>query len=426
MGLRPAARRLLLGLGALVFSLLLLELGARLASRSGLLPRADELAARLEGVLAATAGPTDAAGQLTNNLVVHPFLGFAVDPDLARADGFPNGPVSELGFVGADPLNPTPPGTARVAVLGGSFASQLCNRTREPLVLALANLPEIGARPILLDCLAIGSARQPQQLMTLAWVASLGTRYDVVLNIDGFNDIVLALTYNHRKGIFRGYPQAWDQRVGGLPDRTTQIAIGRVALLDDQRQQWARRADRLARLSTAALLGWNVVDRRLARRRGDLAIAIDDPDPRERWQRRADTWAVTGPRLAAATPEQAQALAAADWRHASESLDALVRGLGGTYIHALQPNQYAADAQPLLPDAERALRIDPNHFYAPAATSGYPLLIDQGKVLAEHGVRFIDLTDVFRDSAEPVWSDACCHLTDRGYELVIAALARRW
>jgi hypothetical protein len=135
---------------------------------------------------------------------------------------------------------------------------------------------------------------------------------------------------------------------------------------------------------------------------------------------------VTGPRITSERPDQAQTLAAADWCHASEALDALVRGLGGVYIHALQPNQYAADAQPLLPEAERALRIDPSHFYAPAATSGYPLLIGEGKVLVERGVRFIDLTDTFRDSAEPVWSDACCHLTDRGYELVIETLARRW
>lgn len=427
MGLRPATRRLLLGLGALASSLLLLELGARVALRLGVTPSRAELSARLGDALSAPGtGPAEAAGRLTNNLVVHPFLGFAVDPDLARADGFPNGPVSELGFVGADPLAPTPPGTARVAVLGGSFASQLCNRTREPLLRALAERPEIERRPIVLDCLAIGSARQPQQLMTLAWVASLGTRYDLVLNIDGFNDIVLALTYNHRKGIFRGFPQGWDQRIGGLPDRAAQLTIGRLAWIDHRRHRWALRLAGPAEVSTAALLAWSAHDRRLSRERATLALELERPTQRPRWERSSDQWAVTGPRIASEGPAQAQALAAADWRHASEALDALVRGLGGTYIHALQPNQYAVDAQPLLPETERALRIDPSHFYASAATSGYPLLIDEGKVLADRGVRFIDLTDTFRTSSEPVWSDACCHLTDRGYALVIEALARRW
>lgn len=428
MGLR-AGRVLAVGLGTIA-ALGLLEGGAQVAASAGRVPRVAELRSALEAIAtgrplldASLAGP----GQLTNNLVLHPYLGFAIDPDLAREDGFPNGPVGELGFLGADPLAAAPPGSARVAVLGGSFASQLCVRAGDALRAALAPHASIRNRPISLDCLAIGSARQPQQLMTLSWLASLGVRYDLVLVVDGFNDIVVPLTYNYRKRIFRSFPQGWDQRAAGLPDRETLLAIGRVAGLDDRRQQLAAMVrDSAAAGSAAVLVGWRALDRSLERRRAAAALALDQGSPeREKWERQSDRWAVTGPRIEPASESEARILAVADWAASSRALAALAEGLGGAYVHALQPNQYLAGSQPLLPPSEAAKILDPNHFYAPAASVGYPMLIEAGRQLQAEGITFLDLTDVFRETRDQVYSDACCHLTTPGYALVAAGIGRR-
>jgi 1,2-diacylglycerol 3-beta-galactosyltransferase len=60
-----------------------------------------------------------------------------------------------------------------------------------------------------------------------------------------------------------------------------------------------------------------------------------------------------------------------------------------------------------------------------AAIAGLPMLVEAGRQLRAEGITFLDLTDVFRQTREQVYSDACCHLTTPGYALVAAAIGRR-
>lgn len=403
-----------LGLAAAVA---LLEGGVRLAEEVDWLPPTADLQTRLAAQAnpaAAAALPELAAEQLTNNLVLHPYLGFAIDPDLARADGFPNGVVNELGLLGADPLAPAPPGSARVLVLGGSFAAQLCNREGAALSRAVAGHPAIGARPVHLDCAALGSARQPQQLLTLAYLASLGATFDLILTIDGFNDVVVPVTFNHRKGIFRAYPHGWDRRVGGIPDRTELVAIGRLAALDEERVLLANRVYGSGAQRSAALLQlWALRDDRLGARRASLALALEAP---------ADTgrsWVVTGARIPQPDADAARTQAVADWQTGARLLDHFATALGADSLHVLQPNQYLEGSQNL---AVVGKSIDPEHFYADAARRGYPQLVGATANLAAQGVPILDLTLVFREATLNPWSDACCHLTDPGYRQFAEAL----
>ncbi len=47
-----------------------------------------------------------------------------------------------------------------------------------------------------------------------------------------------------------------------------------------------------------------------------------------------------------------------------------------------------------------------------------PLLKQRGVELRRAGVKFHDLTMVFKDVQEAVYSDNCCHLTGPGYQMV--------
>jgi len=42
--------------------------------------------------------------------------------------------------------------------------------------------------------------KQPQQLLALAYFLSLGAEYDLIINLDGYNDIVLPVTDNYNLG----------------------------------------------------------------------------------------------------------------------------------------------------------------------------------------------------------------------------------
>jgi hypothetical protein len=56
--------------------------------------------------------------------------------------------------------------------------------------------------------------------------------------------------------------------------------------------------------------------------------------------------------------------------------------------------------------------------------AGYPVLRRRGAELAAAGVAFHDLTGVYRTHAEPLYTDSCCHVNERGYQIVGAEMAR--
>lgn len=52
-----------------------------------------------------------------------------------------------------------------------------------------------------------GGWKQPQQLLALNYFLSLGQRFDVIVNLDGFNEIALGY-HNHLSGIDYSLPSA--------------------------------------------------------------------------------------------------------------------------------------------------------------------------------------------------------------------------
>ena len=95
---------------------------------------------------------------------------------------------------------------------------------------------------------------------------------------------------------------------------------------------------------------------------------------------------------------------------------------GTTYLHGLVPNQYVPDSKPISAE-ELENAWAPNSNFARWARIGYPLLQEAGAGLRAGGVRFHDLTGVYRGVEEPVYRDHCCHLNARGHELLGQAVA---
>jgi hypothetical protein len=62
--------------------------------------------------------------------------------------------------------------------------------------------------------------------------------------------------------------------------------------------------------------------------------------------------------------------------------------------------------------------------YADAVKHGYPVLMRLGQELRGRGVNFLDLTNVYARTREPMYVDNCCHVNPTGLRLVIAAIAK--
>ena len=390
-----------------------------------------QLLRRLHGVAAIevqTRTQESPAGWWIRDHVLHPFVGYVRNPEI-RANLFNqlrvNSRVNAWGFFGPPPVGEPDPEVSRVAILGGSLALELFLYGRDALREALQHDPAFAGREIEIVCLALGGMKQPQQLLVLDYVLALGARFDAVVNLDGFNEVVLPLTDNHPFGVALHYPRAWPTYAGKGLDVSHQVLLGRAVDLSQRR---AERAERVAGSflgrSAVVLLAWSVLDRRdqvrLAALEEELRGYFADGE-------RTGGLQESGPPERFADSEDVRREAVSLWREGSVQLSRTCEANGITYLHVLQPNQYAAGKRTFTPwERDHALSA-PGHAYRTHAEAGFPLLVQAGRDLAREGVPFADLTRLFDDEPRTVYRDDCCHLNDYGYarlaEAIAAALA---
>ena len=323
-------------------------------------------------------------------------------------------------------MNRLPPprredGMALIGLVGGSVGLGVADAFEGELK-AWFRDNDIPLRPVVLG-LAYDGMRQPQQMMQIANFLILGGEYDIIVNLDGYNDLVKPHE-NYWQGVNPFYPIGWH-----LYQRLTdgqQLVVGRIAVLR-QRQRSLDAAAGARPWRWSALYG--IVNRYLRERAGARILALnrelaDDAPGKYSLQRLGPSWPLE--------PDDAMAPDAADltrialrvWYRSSVLLAGLSRDAGAEYYHFQQPNQYVPDSKPLT-DRERADAYNPEYHSAEIYPGAYPLLLRLGDELRRQGVNYHDLTQIFADNRETLYNDACCHFNERGYELLAENMVQR-
>jgi hypothetical protein len=306
-----------------------------------------------------------------------------------------------------------------VGIFGGSFAFYFSVYGLPDLVEGLRAAPELRGKRISVVRVALGVYKQPQQLLALSYLLALGAHFDVVIDLDGFNEVALPASDNVPKGIFPFFPRIWSTRVAEVPDHAERAAMLRILDLREQRREWAElfHGPPLS-WSPAANLLWWARDYRFGARMLRAQVELS------RVKSQPDSYEASGPRRQYAGESELFEDLAALWFNTSLEMQRLCAGYGIRYWHFLQPNQYVAGSKPM-GESERAVALGPPQQYRHAVELGYPLLRRRGAELVAEGVRFHDLTEVYRDHPEPVYEDSCCHVNERGYAIVAQAIASR-
>jgi hypothetical protein len=351
--------------------------------------------------------------------VIHPYLGYVHDhglEPLTSEHGFPlaAGFSSPGALVEPDRQGRVEP--MRVAVLGGSFAAGLATVAGEDLAREL----EAPGRPVEVVNLAMGGYKQPQQLLALAYMLSLGEQYSVVLNIDGFNEVVLPSAHNRAAGLNPFFPLRWPARVANVRPTKLVKSLARVELVDRARDRWARLFTQTGLHRSAVLcVVWRARDSWLHHRRQRLAAESEAAIARSGSQ-----FAAVGPSYDWPRDETAAVEQLADhWLRCSRQMSVLCKASGSLYVHVLQPNQYVEGSKPMGAE-ERRVAFNEGHPYRPGVIAGYPLLRERGRLLLDEGVRFLDCTKAFEDIHYQVYVDDCCHVNHYGYRQLIALIGR--
>ncbi len=339
--------------------------------------------------------------------VVHPYTAFTLGANLEVQETAVRHFRAEQG-----------PGDFDVFVLGGSVASIFCGKKGafEWLQTRLEADPRLAGRRVNLFRLAIPGYKQPQQLTTLAYMLSRGCRPELVINLDGLNEVRQGVR-NANLGVQPTWPSIghWASvtGTGGLD------AAGVELLVDvgvDQRAARAQvgRARRFG-LMHSALLGRLVLSR-LRSTRDDWHEA----------QQRFVAHVVEGRNEARSRPFgiEAEATGALEesvacWYESSLAMHDLCTPLGIRYVHLLQPTLHDEGSKPLTEEEQRKGLGEGG--YDERVKQGYLLLREAGARLAAKGVAAHDLSRAFQGVEQTLYYDEC-HFNQAGNQLLAERL----
>lgn len=348
---------------------------------------------------------------------VHPYFGFTHAPGVPfdipaslRPDGTPaRRRTNAFGFVAPHdyPFHRTRDDQFILGMFGGSVGLWFCEVGAPFLIEALERHPFFRSREIVPLCFSHEGYKQPQQALVLAYFLSIGQTVDLVVNIDGFNDVALA-GLNVERGFHASMPsvQHFDpllsviQQSALTPDKLASLA----SIFRDRRQLGDLIGRmRRARFATANfVLQWNYrrVERRYVGELGRFSTLPSSPPQQGLVQ------------VARADASEFPAVAVRTWANASIAMRDMLAARGAAYFHFLQPNQYHTTRR--FTPAEAAVALSDASPFKKHVEQGYPSLIAAGAMLRQRQVEFVDATRAFDAEPAPVYMDNCCHYTLTG------------
>lgn len=395
---------------------------AALTLLGGPAPDARLTASLLQEGLVAAAEDGDDALHSTDDQVPHPYLGAAHPPteDIFPAIGDPD-TLENFGFgPGSGPFVRTPrENQVIVGVFGGSVAKQFAlYGPTELLAKKLQSLPEFAGKEIVFTAAANYGYKQPQQLMTLNFLLAAGAHFDVLLEIDGFNEVAMPYEEAYALQVFPFYPRFWNVRMQSLNSAPEMRGIiGLIGLYHDRQERAARfmQESLLGKSMTAKLL-WQMYDRELQAKIQHEQEAL--------FSQRAGAeagYVVTGPSRIYEDNDEFFNDIVLNWQESSRLMRTIAETSGMRYFHVLQPNQYVPGSKPMGPE-ERAVAFRENHYYRNDVEWGYPLLRLGGQQLKNEGMHFYDMTMLFAETEEQAYIDDCCHINPFGQRLLAEAI----
>ncbi len=410
-------KRLLLALASTLVGLLLLEGSCRAwLAIDGRPHRASEVAEEMRRVVDPTgrflAGdPAPLAQRGQGGPILHPYAGTEAYHD--------TGGVLAAFHRGFDE------GDVTIVAVGGSVASEWVREGGPRFLEHLRGDPLFEGRRVHLLNYAHPSYKQPQQLMRLAYLFSLGHRPDAVLSLDGFNEVALSLQ-NLSAQTHPVYPPppVWGAVVARFdtPDGTALAQSGALYLLNQEARALAERSLQ-RRLHHSSVLGGLTLARlrRIDHRRNELQA--ERIAALAQASRGGDLTAIQRQRRGPdfdMRPRWVLLAGARNWFESSLSIEALCRARGVPYVHVLQPTLHDAGAKPFAPEEQRLGPVPLG--WDVGAREGYPLLRAEGERLRAAGVVFHDASRLFESEQRAIYYDHC-HLNPLGNELLADEIA---
>ena len=307
-----------------------------------------------------------------------------------------------------------------VGIFGGSVAAWFCQVGVNRLDAALKQNAFFRKRELVPLCFSHEGYKQPQQLLTLAYFLSIGQQFDLVINIDGFNEVALS-PLNDRRGWDISMPSVMhlDPLIDLVNQSTlTPEKLDSLAAIGRDKRRLNALAERLNRNRLASIdfvLGRyrTFVERNYRDELVRFAQLPSNPPQ----QSVIHVAPPVSDRRGASVYEDI----AREWITSSLLMEQLLAARAVPYFHVLQPNQYYSTRN--FSAAEATVAFNPGSPFKEGAARGYPFL---EMALQSNGGApgVLNAVHVFDDERGAVYIDDCCHYSLLGNQRLADFIAK--
>lgn len=296
-----------------------------------------------------------------------------------------------------------------IGIFGGSVGVWFCQVGVPRLLDDLRQNDFFAKKELVPLCLSHEGYKQPQQLLLLSYLLSIGQQFDLVINIDGFNDVALS-ALDDQRGFDISMPSAQhlDPLINLVDQSTlTPDKLQSLAAIDRYKRRLNTLVEAIRRNHIAFV---NFVLDRYHRRTLSRYYAELGTFSRLPSNPATSSLIRVTPKLKEREGAMLYQDIATNWATSSILMNELLAARHVHYFHVLQPNQYYTTRTFREGEADVALSNDSP--YKTHIELGYPALVRE----AESGplkttVRFFNATHVFDNERMPMYMDNCCHYT---------------
>ena len=302
-----------------------------------------------------------------------------------------------------------------IGVFGGSVANDFAVNSisngsigDQGFIQNLKQIPQLKEKEIIILCFASGGYKQPQQLLMLNYFISIGQEFDLVINIDGFNEVALS-HQNNQKRIDLSLPSI--QHI--LP--LTQLAsddlsvMAAIVQISELKNNLSTGIKKLESCKLAFCHGWRSLQvKGLLNRYQTEIIKYDEQIARNSSKiDRSNSLVYLNKMSEVLEDKVAFEKVAKNWYESSLTMSQILADRNILYFHFVQPNQYHPTERIYSP--EEKIFIIEDHSYAVGVRKGYPVLLSKINSLQEAKVNIFNTVNIFDEEKEIVYRDACCH-----------------
>lgn len=363
--------------------------------------------------------------KLKDSLVerLHPYFGYTLK---AGAFGDPKYglKINNYGFFSTYnyPVIKTSDQQFIIGLIGGSVGTDLVNNDaiNQRFTQSLKQLPQLADKQIIILNMGGLGYKQPQQLLILNYFLALGQKFDLIINIDGFNEVAFGSLNNQAK-IDISMPSLQQiQPISSIANQSLSMetinTVAEINQIQADLKDAVKDADSCS-LALCYTVKWIGVQQLVNNYRQAVAkyqALLVQPENLDR-AKGDDSLFFLAKQDPILSPDEALSLIAKEWYRSSLLIHQILQQRNIPYIHVLQPNQYYPTQRVLTPEEQQIVK-QPNP-YANSIKQGYPKLISRLNDLAKSQVNVVNAVTIMDAEKGTVYRDQLGHYNSKGEEI---------